>query len=135
MVESIINVSSDWDPSDPGHSASIAPSYALPSGLKLSQGHCSEQITLGQEWLRFDPFASLPQPFRWFVRRNSKPEQVWADAQIAVSICPTPETPPLPDAGETESDSNSKRETEEKTEERSVTGVASITFLNPSDRR
>ena len=135
MVESIINVSPEWHQSDAAHSAAKTRSYALPSGFKFSGGHCSGQITLDQEWLRFDPFESIPQPFRWFVRRSSKPEQVWADAQIAVRLCPTPETPSLPDAGETESDSNSKRETEEKTAERSVTGVASITFLNPSDRR
>ena len=95
----------------------------------------SGQITLGLELIRFDPLAVLPQPFRWFVRRKTKPQQVWAEARIGVRLSPTLETPSLPDPGEAESDSNSKRETEEETAVRSVTGVASITFLNPSERR
>jgi len=96
----------------------------------------SGQITLMNEWLRFDPLAVLPQPIRWFVRRKTKPHQVWAEARIGVRLSPAPEAPSsLPDAGENESDSNSKRETEDKTAERAVMGVASITFMNPSKGR
>jgi hypothetical protein len=79
--------------------------------------------------------AEIPQPFRWFIRRKTKPQEVWADVQIGVRLSTALETPSLPDASETESDSNSKRETEEETAERSMTGVASITFMNPAKLR
>ena len=135
MIESSINIPTNWlETTETKHHARTC-SYPVPDRFTFSGGSLSGQITLGQEWLRFDPLAVLPQPFRWFVRRKTKPEQVWADARIGVRLSPALENPSLPDASEAESDSNSKRETEDKTAERSVTGVASITFFNPSERR
>jgi hypothetical protein len=135
MIESLINIPASWTESEPTGSNGRTRSYPIPSQFEFSGESHTGQITLGQEWLHFDPLAVIPQPFRWFVRRKSKPRQVWAEAQIGVRLSTALETPSLPDASETESDSNSKRETEEETAERSMTGVVSITFMNPSERR
>jgi hypothetical protein len=135
MVESMINIPTRWVESEPTRKDARTRSYPLPSRFNFSRGPNVGQITLGREWLRFDPLAVIPQPFRWFIRRNSKPQQVWAEAQIGVTLSAAPEATSLPDTGDTKSDSNSNRETEEETAERSVTGVASITFLNPSEDR
>ncbi|MBY0400012.1 hypothetical protein K2X89_06925 [Myxococcota bacterium] len=93
----------------------------------------SGSIHLSNEWLRFDPFEVIPQPFRWFVRMSSQPQEVWADSRIAVSIGRALGSP-SPTTSTTERVSNSTRESEDETAELSVTGVASITFMNPIDR-
>jgi len=135
MIESLINVPASWLESIPtGKKAQTQP-YPVPRRFAFSEGTNSGQITLKQEWLRFDPLAMIPQPFRWFIRMRTKPQEVWADAVIGVTLSPALETPSLPDTSETESGSNSKRETEVETAERSVTGVASITFMNPAKGR
>jgi hypothetical protein len=135
MIESSIHLPKNWLEDSATKHLGRTRSYPVPERFAFSGGPFSGQITLGQEWLRFDPLSPLPQPFRWLVRRKTKPEQVWADARIGVRLSPALETPSLPDAGETEIDSNSKGETEEKTAKRSVTGVAAITFLNPAEHR
>lgn len=160
IIESAINVPARWveRPAE-SRGGGDAP-YAPPGGFEVHEGPFSGPITLAREWLRFDPLEVIPQPFRWFVRMRSKPQEVWADARIGVSLSPASPYPPLPRTGERESArnegvdgghpagrdfrSNSKRETAEETPDRgadgantdvSVEGVASITFLNPSDRR
>ena len=60
---------------------------------------------------------------------------VWAQAWIGGTVSIAPDTPSRPLAGRTESASNSKRETGHEAADRSMTGVASITFLNPVGRR
>jgi hypothetical protein len=135
MIESIINIPASWTEIRSRENDGPASPYPVPSRFEFSGGSLSGQISLGKEWLRFDPLAVIPQPFRWFIRRVSKPQEVWADARIGVTLSTALETPSLPDASETESDSNSKRETEEETAKRSVTGVASITFMNPDEGR
>ncbi len=140
MIESAINVPARWIELDVTGSPHSAGAYPLPIGFQLpSSASWPRQITLGHEWLRYDPLAVIPQPFRWFIRRKTQPREVWADARIDGTLSPAPGTPSLPDSGEAESeierDSNSKRETEVETAERSVTGVASITFFKPTDRR
>ena len=135
MIESRINVPDRWRDSEGVRAGQPESEYPLPTGLEFSRGGETGRITLGREWLRFDPLSVIPQPFRWFIRRTSKPRQVWADATIGGTLFAAPETPSLPNAGEAESGCTSKRETETETAERSVTGVASITFLNPFDRR
>jgi len=135
MIESLINIPARWtEVARTGKNDSTS-AYPVPSRFEFSGGSNSGQITLGKEWLRFDPLAVIPQPFRWFIRRITQPQEVWAEARIGVTLSTALETPSLPIASETESDSNSKRETEEETAERSVTGVASITFLNPAEGR
>jgi hypothetical protein len=135
MVESSINIPESWAETESAQRGDETRLYPLPRRFDFATQFGSGQITLGREWLRFDPLAVIPQPFRWFVRRKTKPRQVWADAQIRVTLSTTPGPPSLPDAGETKSDWNSNREPEEETAERSVAGVASITFLNPTERR
>jgi hypothetical protein len=135
MVESIINVPANWVESETANEKAQTRPYPVPRRFVFSEGTNSGQITLKQEWLRFDPLAMIPQPFRWFIRMKTKPQEVWADAVIGVTLLPALETPSLPDASETESGSNSKREPGIETAERSVTGVASITFMNPSNGR
>ena len=141
VIESSINIPETWHDEYADASPRQAPSYPVPTRFTFSRGADSGQITLGRHWLHFDPLAVLPQPFRWFVRRKTRPHQVWAEALIGVRLSQAPDAPSLPDAGETESapsiksSFNSKREIEEETAERSVTGVASITFMNPSERR
>jgi len=135
MIESIINIPASWAEGEPIDEDGQTRTYPVPSRFDFFEEPTLGQITLANEWLRFDPLAGIPQPFRWFIRRKVKPREVWAEAQIRVRLSSALETPSLPDPSEAESDSNSKRETEEETAERSVTGVASITFMNPSASR
>ncbi|MAG34230.1 MAG: hypothetical protein CL908_25405 [Deltaproteobacteria bacterium] len=135
FIDSGINVPASWTEGEPAPSARPAPDYPLPRSFAFSGETRAGQITLGHEWLRFDPLAVIPQPFRWFIRRRTRPREVWAEARIRVTVLKAPETPSLPQAGKTESASNSKRETEDEAAQRSVAGVASITFMNPIGRR
>lgn len=137
IIESAINVPGRWNESARQGTSS---SYPTPGAFQMLDEPFSGQIALNREWLRFDPLEVIPQPFRWFIRRSSKPQEVWADAQIEVTLSVAPGTPSLPAAGETtsaktEEASRSNREIEDETAKRSVTGVASITFLNPTGRR
>lgn len=135
VIESVINVTATETSGRDDARGRKGDPYPVPTAFRYAEGRYSGLIYLGPEWLRFDPLSVIPQPIQWFVRRNTNPEQVWADARIGVRISIAPDTPSLPDPGEAESDFNSNRETESETAERSVTGVASITFLNPTDRR
>lgn len=108
--------------------------FPVPDRFDLAGTENSGVIRLSNEWLRFDPLEVIPQPFRWFIRRSSQPQEVWADTRIAVSIGRALESP-SPPTSKTERVSNSIRESEDETAELNVTGVASITFLNPIDRR
>ena len=109
--------------------------YPVPDRFLLTGKQGSGEIRLSHEWLRFDPLDVIPQPFRWFIRRSSQPQEVWADTRIAVSIRSALAKPSIPPTSETERVSNSQRETEDETTESNVMGVASITFMNPIDRR
>ena len=137
VIESGINIPARWLQTRRPRSGNDEDDYPLPGVLSFSGGNNAGRITLDPIWLRFDPLSVIPQPFRWFIRRSTQPQEVWADARIDVTLSIAPGSPSLPIAGERESEirSNSKRETEDETAERSVTGVASITFLNPSERR
>ncbi|MFO0689607.1 MAG: hypothetical protein U0900_12945 [Myxococcota bacterium] len=108
--------------------------FPVPDRFELLGTGSSGEIRLSNEWLRFDPLEVIPQPFRWFIRRSSQPQEVWADTRIAVSIGRALESP-SPPPSRTERVSNSQRESEDETAELNVTGVASITFMNPIDRR
>jgi hypothetical protein len=124
--------------------------YPVPAALEWRTSPKTEpsspwgEIALLSEWLRFDPLEVIPQPFRWFIRRTSKPQEVWADAQIRGSLFLAPGSSSLPNTGEQQRarpkatvprEARSPRETEDLTAARSVTGVASITFLNPVESR
>ena len=139
VIESAINVDERWREGESVPARGRERDYPLPSGFALANAVTNTtqmgQISLDNEWLRFDPLEVLPQPFRWFARRSSKPREVWAEARIRVTVLPAPDAPSLPLPGETVSDSNTKRETQDESAKRSVTGVASITFLNPVGRR
>ncbi len=114
---------------------SPATTYPVPDRFSLAGSPGSGEIRLSNEWLRFDPLEVIPQPFRWFIRRSTQPQEVWADSRIAVSIRPALEDPSLPPTGDALRVSNSQREIEVETTESNVKGVASITFMNPIDRR
>jgi len=140
IIESTINLESTPAVSEREESSA----YALPERFEMDSANASGLITLNREWLRFDPLDVLPQPFRWFVRRRSRPLEVWADVQIRGSLSLVPGTPSLPDTGETTSagrvmktsrKQRPRRETEHEAARSSETGVASITFLNPTRRR
>jgi len=134
-IESTINIIATDASGSGGLESPTGDTYPLPRPIDFSGERYSGRISLTREWLRFDPLAVIPQPIQWFIRRNTNPREVWADARIGVRISSAPEAPSLPLPGEAESDFNSNRETESETAERSVTGVASITFLNPTKRR
>jgi len=147
MIESKINVPAHWADEAPTSRPDSSSKYPLPSGFRVTPPTPSGQITLKDGWLRFDPLDVIPQPFRWFIRMRTRPQQVWADASIDVTLFATPGAPSLQRAGEPESAestdravaavsaSNSRREMLEGISDRNVTGVASITFMNPVDRR
>lgn len=134
-LESQINFTGRWTSDGTLDSGKTAAGYPVPGRFSLAAPGLSGEIRLSNPWLRFDPFEVIPQPFRWFVRRTSQPQEVWADTRIAVSIGPALGNPSLPPSNPTERISNSQRETEDETADHRVTGVASITFLNPIDRR
>jgi len=116
----------------PGNAAG---GYPVPARFSLAGKLESGDIRISNEWLRFDPLEVIPQPFRWFIRRSTQPQEVWADSRIAVSIRRAPGDPSLPPTGDALRVSNSQREIEDETTESNVKGVASITFMNPIDRR
>lgn len=134
-LESRIHFPARWKDGSALLSGNPGAAYPIPDRFQISGKAESGEIRLSHEWLRFDPLDVIPQPFRWFIRRSSQPEEVWADTRIAVSIRRALENPSLPPSGEAERVSNSQRETEDETTESNVTGVASITFMNPIDRR
>jgi hypothetical protein len=155
IIESTINASDVWKESTRSAKPQEANSYPLPGGFSLD-GRRSGSITLGEEWLRYDPLIVIPNPFRWFVRRMTQPQEVWADARIDVTLLAAPGTPSLPtppganerqiesssttsgtrsNSDERRSPADSARETEKGSAISSVTGVASITFMNPIERR
>ena len=133
--DSRINFPARWKDGLTLLSGKVGVGYPVPDRFDLAGKQGSGVIRLSREWLRFDPLDVIPQPFRWFVRRSSQPQEVWADTRIAVSIRRALEKPSLPPSSETERVSNSQRETEDETTDSNVTGVASITFMNPIDRR
>ncbi len=134
-LESRINFPAHWKDGRGLLSGKPGARYPIPDRFQISGKAETGEIRLSHEWLRFDPLDVIPQPFRWFIRRSSQPQEVWADSQIAVSIRRALENPSPPRSSEAERVSNSQRETEDETAEISVTGVASITFMNPIDRR
>lgn len=140
VIESPINVQSVWSE----RSRAAGGDYPTPAGFDVDDGRFAGPISLDREWLRFDPLEVIPQPFRWFIRRRSRPQEVWADARIGVSLSSASGTPSLPFPDETTSPnatetSRAKRETDEERTllpaPGSPNGVASITFLNPVGRR
>jgi len=142
IIESPINVATPWGERKTTGKAA----YPTPGGFDLSDSAFSGPIDLDREWLRFDPLDVIPQPFRWFIQRRSRPREVWADARIGVSLSPASGSPSLPHPGETTSANDSanetsraKRETDEETlllpAPGRSNGVASITFLNPVGSR
>ncbi len=149
VIESTINVATPWGE----RTATGSGAYPTPGGFDLSDSAFSGPIALDREWLRFDPLDVIPQPFRWFIRRSSRPQEVWADARIGVSLSSASGSPSLPHPGETTSANGSvntspwrpqapsrgKRETDEETlllpASGRPNGVASITFLNPVGSR
>lgn len=144
IVESEINVPEAWIERMPPERLAASRRYPVPERLEVRAGHRSGAITLDREWLRFDPLEVIPQPFRWFIRRRSEPQEVWAEARIGGSLLLAPDSPSLPPSGEMQpasagtnasSEARGSRETERETAIGSVAGVASITFLNPVKRR
>ena len=144
IIESIINEAEDWIESARPAGERGSAAYPLPGDFRLTSPK-SGLITINPAWLRFDPLDVIPNPFRWFIRRMTQPQEVWADAEIDVTLWSASESPSNPpfDAGESpsldqslsNSDSKSERKTEKGSATSSVTGVASITFMNPVDRR
>jgi hypothetical protein len=170
-IESIFNVEKSWTESSGPREASNSNPYPLPGSFRAG-GANSGEITIGKEWLRYDPLTVIPNPFRWFIRRMTEPQEVWADARIDVTLwaasgapssLPTrPDATASPiesliespiessstasttrsnsaadsveDSVESRSTTDSAREIEKGSAVRSVTGVASITFMNPIER-
>lgn len=144
IIESPINQRAQWTETQREAETGRNRAYPTPQGFEFADAKGVVDISLAGDWLRFDPLEVIPQPFRWIIAQRSQPQEVWADAQIGVSISPTPESPSLPSSGETKSvsqsteasnDSRAHRESEEETADSSMTGVASITFQNPTGRR
>ncbi len=137
IIESPINISETWTESSREASRRGSRSYPLPGDFRVV-GPKSGLITLNQEWLRFDPLEVIPNPFRWFIRRSTRPQEVWADTRIDVTLLLAPNAPSPPNrpgANESTITSSSERGTESGSAVGSVAGVASVTFMNPIDRR
>ena len=137
IIESPINVVDSWTESTREASRRGSRSYPLPGDFKVV-GPRLGLITLNQEWLRFDPLEVIPNPFRWFIRRSTRPQEVWADTRIDVTLLLAPNAPSSPNrpgANESTITSSSERGTESGSAVGSMAGVASVTFMNPIDRR
>lgn len=179
IIESPIHVIDTWTESPRPQDERGSSAYPLPGSFEVKRGAHAGVIAITREWLRYDPLGVIPNPFRWFIRKSTEPQEVWADARIDVTLFAAPGSPSLPtrpgadegesrsnqvtngsqhevgtttvlsadrDAGqghgvqghdvdeESESTSNSERETANGSAARSVKGVASITFMNPIDR-
>ena len=96
IIEPAINVPAGWIE---GAYRSDSKNYPTPSGFAIQGDPDLGRITLGSDWLRFDPLEVIPQPFRWFIRRISKPQEVWANARIGVTLLTKPGPPSLPTTG------------------------------------
>ncbi len=134
-LDSRINFAARWQDGPALLPGKTEAGYPVPDRFSLAGKLEKGDIHLSREWLRFDPLVVIPQPFQWFIRRSSQPREVWADTRIAVSIRRALENPSLPPSGDALRVSNSQREIEDETTDSNVTGVASITFMNPIDRR
>ena len=98
VIESAINVPARWTEYPAGAGSPPPGLYPTPSGFAVDQTPFAGSITLTDDWLRFDPLEVIPQPFRWFIRRKMRPQEVWADAKIGVSLFAASEEPLLPRA-------------------------------------
>ena len=72
IIESQINVSDQWAEGAPQVGSKR---YPTPGGFDIGPDSKVGPITVDQDWLRFDPLEVIPQPFRWFIRRVSKPQR------------------------------------------------------------
>jgi hypothetical protein len=85
-LDSQINFPARWKEGSALLSGQPGVGFPVPDRFTLTGKQETGEIHLIREWLRFDPLDVIPQPFRWFIRRSSQPQEVWADTQIAVSI-------------------------------------------------
>ena len=143
-LDSRINFPGRWQEGSTLLSGKPGTGFPVPDRFQITGERGAGDIRLSREWLRFDPLEVIPQPFRWFIRRSTQPQEVWADTRIAVSIRPALAKPSLPPANAKSPSgtqpsaktlvANTTRENEDETAVSNVMGVASITFMNPVDR-
>jgi hypothetical protein len=95
--------------------------YEVPGALRFNSVEVEGQIQLDRVLLRIDPFAALPQPFRYLVELtlNLRPRRVWALSPFTVSFRP---------AQADHSGQSNQLHTPLRVQGASVTAV---TFLNP----
>lgn len=68
--------------------------YWVPRDLRLG-GEVVGGIVLGKVLVERDPLSKIPQPFRWWVSRSTKPLRVWAGSHFEVTLPPDSEQPTL----------------------------------------
>jgi hypothetical protein len=66
--------------------------YPVPAGFEVRSAALTAQVAVGRELLRWDPLEVLPQPFRFLLALRGRPQRVWADADVVLTMT-------LPDAG------------------------------------
>ena len=65
---------------------------------------------LQREWLRWNPLDIIPAPFNWLLALKTRPQRLWADAEVSLTLAAQPDHPALAARG---------------------TGVAVVTFHQP----
>ena len=77
------------------------------------EGHTADvQVVarLQRAWLRWNPLDIIPAPFNWLLALKTRPQRLWADAEVSLTLAAQPDHPALAARG---------------------TGVAVVTFHQP----
>jgi hypothetical protein len=69
--------------------------YPVPAELQLAGAGVGGRVDLERTYVRHDPLAELPQPFRFLAERSMRPHRVWEKAPFELSLRTQPERAPL----------------------------------------
>ena len=58
--------------------------YPAPRRLRVRGDGVTGEVVLGREILRMDPMRVIPQPFRWWLSRQSAPRRSWHEAVLRI---------------------------------------------------
>jgi hypothetical protein len=62
------------------------PRYPLATEWKIESPSLAAQVTVGRELLRMNPLDILPQPFRMLLALGGRPQRIWAEATVDLTL-------------------------------------------------